>query len=118
ARHAVPTRRRQCVIPADLRVVVRVRIDEAGADGETGRVDLALARARLAADLSQAVGVDGDVTGVCGRAAAVDDGAAADDEIVWHEGAPSQSCVPWTGSACQTFVCAQSTTDHTDRESA
>ena len=34
---AVPARRRQRVVPADLRVVVRVRIDEAGADGEPGR---------------------------------------------------------------------------------
>jgi hypothetical protein len=38
-RHAVPARGRGRAIPADLRVVVRVRVDEAGSDNQAGGID-------------------------------------------------------------------------------
>ena len=47
--HAVPAHRRHLRVPADLRVQVRVQIDEAGRDGQPLGVDLALA---LAVDLA------------------------------------------------------------------
>jgi hypothetical protein len=45
-------------------------------------VDLALGRTGLAADLSDAVAIDGNVAGEAFRAFAVDDRAAPDDDIM------------------------------------
>ena len=49
--HAVPARRSEIRIPGDLAVVMRVDIDEAGRDQQSGRVDFAPRRAGLPADV-------------------------------------------------------------------
>src|SRR4051812_23322925 len=61
-----------------------MRIDPAGRDQQSVRADFAPARPRLAADLADAVAVDGEVTGEAWTAGAVDDGAAADDGVMHH----------------------------------
>ena len=74
--HAVVRRRRQRRIPEDLRVVVRVDVDEARRDDLTRRVELARRRSsRSPISVMHAVG-DRDVGGASRRAGAVDDGAA------------------------------------------
>ena len=69
-------------VPEHLRVEVRVQVEEAGGDDRAGGVELGLAVGREArADLGDAAVADPDVGGDAGRAGAVDDGAAADEEI-------------------------------------
>ena len=62
-RGAVPGGRRQHGIPGGLAVIVRVHIDPARRDQPAVGVHLALAGPGLAADLDDAVAVDGDVAG-------------------------------------------------------
>ena len=81
-RHAVPRRRRKHRVPGCLAVVMRVDIDPAGGDEEAVGVDLAPARPGLAADLRQAVAIDRHIAGDRVGASAVEDGAAANDDIV------------------------------------
>jgi hypothetical protein len=85
-RDAVHVRRRGERIPEQLRVVVRVRIDEAGTHNETARVERDLcildehARGNDRNDASVA---HADVAGIARRSRAVDDGRP-DDAMVEH----------------------------------
>src|SRR5207248_2182805 len=92
--------------PGDLAVVVRVHVDPAGCHNRAVGVDLAHARAGDVADLGDDAVVDGDVTGAGGSTGAVDNGSAADDEVVhWLPQrlvdariVPALTSVgPWTG---------------------
>ena len=82
--HAVLGRGCQQAVPAELGVVMRVRVDEAGAHGEAVGLDAAprAAAAARAGDGADAVAVDENVAGEGRRAAAVDDAAAFDDQVV------------------------------------
>ena len=64
-----------------LRVVVRVDVDEAGRDDEAVGVELARAGPLHVADLDDRAVAHADVGGARGRARPVDDGATADDEV-------------------------------------
>ena len=64
-----------------LRVVVRVDVDEARREHRAVGVDLGLAPLVDPADLGDHLVADGDVGGVRRQAAAVDDGRAPYDEI-------------------------------------
>ncbi len=59
-----------------------VHVDPARRDQKARGIDLALAGALLAANRSNAAAGDGDVAGKRRFAGAVDDAAAADDDIV------------------------------------
>src|SRR5262249_23462191 len=83
-RDSLPAGGRQGVVPADLRVVVRVWVDEPRAHRQPRRADLAPAGAGLATHLGQTVAVDRDVAGEARVAAAVEDDSLTDDEVVWH----------------------------------
>ena len=71
-------------VPEELRVVVRVRVDEPGRDHLTVGVDRALGVAGDLADGDDAPVVDGDVAGERLAAGPVDDEAALDDDVVGH----------------------------------
>ena len=86
---AVPARRREQRVPHRLPVIMRVHVDPAGRDQKPGRVDLAPAGTELAADRGDPLAGDRHVAGEGRLAGAVDDGAAANDDVV-HE---SRSCV-------------------------
>jgi hypothetical protein len=78
---AVPGRGRQMVVPYRLRIVVGVDVDEAGRDQLALGVDFLGAAFCDLADHSDAVAGDADI-GFDGRTAgAIDDGAAADDQV-------------------------------------
>src|SRR5581483_3311066 len=79
---AVPRRRCDLGVPRDLAVVVRVHVDPARRHHGTVGVDLTRPRAGDVADLGDHAVVDGDVTGTDGPARAVDNGSAADDQVV------------------------------------
>ena len=81
-RGAVPGGRRQDGIPGRLAVIVRVHIDPARRDDPPVGLHLAPAGTGLAADLDDAVAVDGDVALRRRRARAVNDTAAPDDDVV------------------------------------
>jgi hypothetical protein len=59
-----------------------VDIDPAGGDEQAVRVDLALARPGLAADRRDLAAVDRDIAGERLAASAVEDAAAANDDVV------------------------------------
>ena len=80
---AVEARRRERRVPEHLRVVVRVDVDEPGSDDVPAGVEHALA-VEVGADRGDLAVADGDVGTRAGRAGAVDDGAALDDEIDAH----------------------------------
>ncbi len=70
-------------VQQDREIRVRVRVDEAGGDVAAAGVDDAPAAQRpRRADGGDAVAAHGDVPGVPGVAAPVDDAAAGDDEVV------------------------------------
>ena len=78
-------RRRAERIPGDLRVEMRVDVDEAGRDELAARVDLLARRGRRTLPTAvDAVAVDDDVRLERRRAAAVDDRASANDQIGFH----------------------------------
>ena len=79
--HAVPRRGRERAVPADLRVVVRVRIDEARRHDEPARVDGALAPARRPVRSPIPAADNADIGGPRRRAGAVDDGAVLDQQV-------------------------------------
>ena len=80
----MPADRRQIRIPADLRVQMRVQIDEAGRNGETVGVDLFSSLGRDLADLANDSVLDGDVAAERFAAGAVYDAAAADHDVMRH----------------------------------
>lgn len=83
--HAVPGGGRERPVPADLRVVMRVRIDEAGrnreARGVDGSFDLFLDSLFHGKDLSIQ---NPDIGSPCRRPAAVDHEAVLDEQIAGH----------------------------------
>ena len=79
---AMPARRRQQRVPHRLAVVMGVHVDPAGRDHEAGGVDVAPGRALLAADRRDAAARDRHVAGESRLAGAIDDGAAANDDVV------------------------------------
>ena len=79
---AVPARGRDQRVPHRLAVVMGVHVDPAGRDQEARGVDLALAGALLAADAGDASARDRHIPGEWRLAGAVDNGAAANDDVV------------------------------------
>src|SRR5206468_4226652 len=85
---AVPRRGRDRAVPANLRVVVGVRIDEARRHDQPVGIDGALGALADLADLGHLAAGNGDVGLVALGARAVDHGAVPDHEIVAHEFLP------------------------------
>ena len=83
-RHAVPTHRRAMGIPTDLRIQMRVNVDEAGCDDVTVRIDLAAASLVDVADGRDDAVVDSKVAGdgICARA--VHDLSATNYDVMCH----------------------------------
>jgi hypothetical protein len=81
-RDAVPRRDREHPVPEDLGVVVRVDVDEAGRDHRAVGVHDTLRTTGHLAERRDAAGTDADVAAPCGCAGAVDERAAADEEVV------------------------------------
>ena len=88
AGYAVPRRRRHRAVPADLRVVMGMRIDEARRHDAIGCVDGLSGAAADAADLDDLPAVDGNVRVFSRRAGPVDDEAVLDQQVVRHERSP------------------------------
>ena len=80
----MPARAAAQRIPGDLRVHVGVAVDEARRDDQPVGVDGALRVLPDAADLDDAAVLDAEVGAEARLARAVDDGAAADEEIERH----------------------------------
>ena len=89
-RDTMPGGRGEHRVPGRLAVVMRMDIDPAGRDQQTMRVDLALRRAGLAADLGDLGAVNRHVAGKACRAGTVEDGAAANDDVM-HLASPAIS---------------------------
>ena len=87
--HAVPRGAGEQRIPANLRVVVRMRIDEARRDDQFAGVDGALRAVADLADFRDRSILDRDIRANARSAGAVDHGAVFDYEIVCHWGSPS-----------------------------
>ena len=82
-RDAVSGRRVQFVVPGDLAVVVGVAVDEAGCDDEPGGVDgSGGVTRRRRSDVDDHAVFDGDVADETVCSGAVDDGTAADLQVV------------------------------------
>ncbi len=81
---AVPARAAAQRIPRHLRVHVGVAVDEARRHDQAVGIDRARRGRRDAADLDDAAVLDADIGGEARLARAVDDGAAADEEIEGH----------------------------------
>jgi len=79
---AVPARRREQRIPHRLPVVMGVYVDPAGCHQQAVGADLAPRRPLFAADRRDAAAGYRDVAGEGGRAAAIEDVAAANDDVV------------------------------------
>ena len=78
----MPRRRRHRAVPADLRVVVRVRIDEARRDDQAARVEGSLrGPADIFPDLENLSRGDRDIGMPRRRARSVDDRAVPDQKI-------------------------------------
>ena len=84
AGHAVVAGGGAVGIPGDLRVEVGVSVDEAGRDDQTVGIELFLALLGDASNRGDAVAGDADVGLIAGSAGAVDDGSAANHEVVGH----------------------------------
>ena len=101
---AVPARRREQRVPHRLPVVVRVHVDPAGRDQEPIGIDVALGRALLAADRRDAAVRDRNVAGKGRLSGAIDDGAAANDDVVHGTSLPDLRATmmrlgPWRRNA-------------------
>jgi hypothetical protein len=81
-RHAVPARRTEQRVPHRLPVVMGVHVDPAGRHQQSRGVDLAPSRALLATDFSDALARDGHVAGKRRPAGTIDNGTAANDDVV------------------------------------
>ncbi len=83
-RDTVPARAGAERVPEDLRVHVRVAVDETGCDDQAvGVDDLAGALANLT-DRGDPAVADGDVGVIAGQTGAIDQHAVLDDEVVGH----------------------------------
>jgi len=85
--HPVPARRRKERIPDRLPVIVSVHVHPSGGDQEPIRVDLPARRRVPAADLDNTLAGNADISGEARLAGAIDDGPAANDDVV-HEASP------------------------------
>src|SRR6516164_840662 len=81
----MPAGWREQRVPHRLPVVMRVHIDPAGRDKETRGIDLASRRSCLAANGGNPSVRNRYVAGECRLTGAIDDGAAANDDLV-HQG--------------------------------
>ena len=79
----MPTRRRQRRVPQDLRVVVRVDVDEPRRDDAARRVDLAR-RGHAVADLDDPAVGDTDVGAPRRRPGPVDDRTSTNGDLRVH----------------------------------
>src|SRR5205823_10648733 len=94
-RHAVPAREREVRVPEELRIVVRVEIDEAGRDDHPLRVEDALAIAGAEpADARDATVPDADVGLVALRLRAVDDDPTPQDDVEVRHRLLSRGALP------------------------
>ena len=84
--------------PSDLRIVVRVRVDDAGHDDEPVGVDR-LRGAREAADVRDDAVLDADVGDALRQSRAVHDGAVLDDRVEAHAVHPMYFCSLYASSA-------------------
>ena len=75
----VQRRRRQCLVPEDLRVVVRVEVDEAGDHREPVGVDRPASRLVILANPDDPPIANRDIGGPWGRAGPVDDASVANE---------------------------------------
>ena len=87
ARDAVPAGGAERRVPEHLRVVVGVDVDEPGAHDVARGIELPPA-VEPGTDLAHDAVGDGDVGAPARRAGAVDEGAAADDDVCAHEQPP------------------------------
>jgi hypothetical protein len=76
-------------VPADLRVVMRVRVDKAGRDDETVGIDGLRRPIGDPADFGDPAVLDRHIGLAPGRAGAVDHGAVLDQQVVTHPRASS-----------------------------
>ena len=86
--HTVIRRRLQPVVPGGLAVVVGVNVDEAGRHQRTIGIEFACAAAADIADFHDHAVTDGHVGRALRCACAVDDAAAADDDVEFHPEPP------------------------------
>ncbi len=100
ARHALQHLERHLRLEQHRVVVVGVHVDEAGGDGQAGRVDLLRARRGNLADGDDPIPAHADVGASAGRAGAVVHRPAADDEV--HDGYLVVGCAvrPITRPTC------------------
>src|SRR5437762_2573076 len=76
--HAVPTGAGHQRVPADLSIVMSMRIDKARRDDEIGSIDGLRRRTRDLADLSNPASIDRNITASRRGASAVKDSAVLD----------------------------------------
>src|SRR5690348_13989461 len=79
-RDALARRWRDMFRPCDLRVVMRVQIDEARHDDKTSRIDLLGTPFRNLADFYNAIASNGDISDDRRTSRSVDNGAAANHD--------------------------------------
>ena len=79
---AVPARRRHFGVPRRLSVIMGVDVDEAGGDDLAGGVDFLASRAEVFTHRDDPVAVDRDVRDKGRSARTIDDGAAANHQIM------------------------------------
>src|SRR5215475_2521488 len=79
---AVPARRPEQRVPHRLPVVMRVHVDPAGRHQQPGGVDLAPSGTLLASDSRDTLSRDCHVAGKCCAAGTIDNGTAANDDVV------------------------------------
>ena len=94
AGHAVPGGAADHRIPADLRIVMGVRIDESRRDDQFRCVDLALAAFGDLADFDDAIAVDCNVAAKPRGAGPIDDRAVLDYQIIRHSSSPIRGFAP------------------------
>ena len=63
---------------------MRVRIDEAGSDDETRRIDNALCATIDLADFDNSAGIDSNIGAISRRTGAVDNSTVADEQVMGH----------------------------------
>src|SRR5262252_6190089 len=80
--HAVPARRPEQRVPHRLSIVMRVHVDPAGRHQQTRGVDLAPSRTLLASNACDTLSRDCHVAGKRRLAGTIDNGAAANDDVV------------------------------------
>src|SRR5258707_8988619 len=69
-------------VPGDLRVVMRMAVDDAGREGEAAGIDGPPRGAEIGADGGDAAALDGEIADKGWSAGAVDDGGAADEKVM------------------------------------